>query len=124
MTIKDKKKTLVIGGSTNPERYSNKAIRELLQQGYPVVSTGGREAEVEGVKIETGNPDFKDIDTVTLYVGPARQPQLYDYVLGLKPRRIIFNPGTENNDFMELARKNNIETVENCTLVMLNTGMF
>lgn len=124
MTIKNKKKTLVIGGSTNPGRYSNKAIRELLRQGYPVVSTGGRETEVEGVKILTGHPDFEDVDTVTLYVGPARQPQLYDYVMGLKPKRIIFNPGTENKEFIELARKNNIETVENCTLVMLNTGWF
>jgi len=124
MTKNDNKKTLVIGGSTNPVRYSNKAIRLLLRYGYPVVSTGGREAEVEGVKIDTGNPHFEDVDTVTLYVGPDRQPQLYDYVLSLKPRRIIFNPGTENIVFMEMARQNNIETVENCTLVMLNAGMF
>ncbi|NOX86601.1 MAG: CoA-binding protein [Chlorobi bacterium] len=120
----ENKKTLVIGGSPKPDRYSNKAIRLLLKYGYPVVSTGAREAEVEGVKIQTGTPPFEDIHTVTLYVGPARQPQLYDYVISLKPKRIIFNPGTENDEFIELARKNNIETVENCTLVMLNSGLF
>ncbi len=118
------KKTLVIGGSPKRDRYSNRAIRLLLRYGYPVVSTGAREAEVEGVKIETGNPHFDDIHTVTLYVGPARQPQLYDYVIGLKPQRIIFNPGTENDEFEELARRNSIETVANCTLVMLNAGWF
>jgi len=121
--MKDKK-TLVIGGSPKPDRYSNQAIRLLLEYGYPVVSTGTREAEVEGVKIQTGNPHFDDIHTVTLYVGPRRQPQLYDYVINLKPKRIIFNPGTENEEFIDLARKNNIETVQNCTLVMLNSGWF
>ena len=120
----EEKKTLVIGGSPKPERYSNKAIRLLLEHGHPVVSTGAREAEVGGVKIRTDNPHFDYIHTVTLYVGPARQPQLYDYVLALKPKRIIFNPGTENREFEKLARENNIETVNNCTLVMLNSGWF
>lgn len=119
-----KKRTLVIGGSTKPERYSNRAIRLLLRHGYPVVSTGSREAEVNGVNILTGFPEFKDIHTVTMYVGPVHQPPLYDYILRLNPKRIIFNPGTENGEFIDLARKNNIETVENCTLVMLNAGMF
>ena len=120
----EEKKTLVIGGSPKPDRYSNRAIRLLQEYGYPVVSTGTREAEVAGVKIQTDKPHFDDIHTVTLYVGPRHQPQLYDYVIGLKPKRIIFNPGTENDEFEELARKNNIETVANCTLVMLNSGWF
>jgi len=119
-----KKRTLVIGGSAKPERYSNRAIRLLLRHGYPVVSTGSREAEVNGVNILTGFPEFNDIHTVTMYVAPVHQPPLYDYILGLNPKRIIFNPGTENEEFIDLARKNNIGTVQNCTLVMLNAGMF
>jgi len=118
------KKTLVIGGSTKPERYSNKAIRKLCQYGYPVVSIGLRGDEVAGVKIETGFPDFKNIDTVTLYVGIRNQPQYYDYIISLHPKRIVFNPGTENPELEDLARKNNIETIEHCTLIMLGEGSF
>ena len=118
------KKTLVIGGSIKPERYSNKAIRQLLSYGHPVVSVGMREAEVEGVKIQTGYPEFKDIHTVTLYVGPKNQPHFYDYLLGLNPDRIIFNPGTENDEFVKMAEDNNIEAVQHCTLIMLAEGSF
>ena len=77
----------------------------MLKYGFPVVSIGLREGEVEGVKIETGRPDYDDIHTVTLYIGKAKQPDYYDYLLGLKPKRIIFNPGTENDEFMELATR-------------------
>jgi len=118
------KKTLVIGGSVNPERFSNKAIRKLLQYGFPVVSIGLREGEVDGVKIETGRPEYKGIHTVTLYIGKAKQPDYYDYLIGLKPDRIIFNPGTENNEFKKLAEKNGIETIEFCTLIMLSDGSY
>ena len=120
----ENKKTLVIGGSVKPERYSNKAIRKLLKYGYPVVSIGLREGEVEGVKIETGRPDYSDINTVTMYVGKVHQPGYYDYLLGLKPKRIIFNPGTENAEFRKMAKKQGIETVEFCTLIMLSNGSF
>ena len=118
------KKTLVIGGSTKPERYSNKAIRKLRRLNHPVVCVGLRAGEVEGVSIETGFPDFKDIHTVTLYVGMKNQPQYYDYIIGLQPKRIIFNPGAENEEFEGLARKKGIETIEDCTLIMLGEGSF
>lgn len=120
----ENKKTLVIGGSTKPERFSNKAIRKLLEYGFRVVSIGLREGEVEGVKIETGRPEFESVHTVTLYVGKAKQPDYYDYLIGLKPKRIIFNPGTENDEFRALAEKNGIETIEFCTLIMLSDGSF
>lgn len=120
----ENKKTLVIGGSIKPERYSNRAIRKLLKYGFPVVSIGLREGEVDKVKIETGRPEFKDIHTVTLYIGKAHQPEYYDYLLGMNPKRIIFNPGTENRDFRKLAEKQGIETVEFCTLIMLGDGTF
>jgi predicted CoA-binding protein len=118
------KKTLVVGGSAKSHRYSNKAIRLLREYGHPVVSVGLRKAEVEDVSIETGQPDFKDIDTVTMYVGPQRQEPLYHYLLNLNPRRIIFNPGTENDEFQEMATEKGIEVVTHCTLIMLNHGLF
>ena len=120
----ENKKTLVIGGSIKPERFSNKAIRKLLKYGFPVVSIGLRKGEVEGVSIDTGRPEYQDIHTITLYIGPAKQPAYYDYLIGFKPKRIIFNPGTENAEFRELAEKNGIETIEFCTLIMLGDGSF
>ena len=118
------KKTLVVGASEKPYRYSHKAIRLLRRHGHPVVAVGLREGRVEDVEIKKGSPEFENIHTITLYVGAVRQPQLYDYLLGLNPVRIIFNQGTENDEFAALAEKNNIEVVENCTLVMLSSGLF
>ncbi len=119
-----KKTTLVVGASTKPERYSNKAIRLLTKYGHPVVAVGLREGEVAGITISKDFPADTTIDTVTLYLGPARQEPVIEKILSLKPKRIIFNPGTENSTFRQKAEAMNIETVENCTLVMLNTGMF
>jgi predicted CoA-binding protein len=118
------KRTLVVGASEKPYRYSNKAIRLLRRYDHPVVAIGLREGRVEDVEIKKGFPDFEEIHTVTLYVGPPRQPQFYDYILGLRPERIIFNPGTENDEFEEMAAEKGIEVVENCTLVMLSSGLF
>ena len=119
-----KKKTLVIGGSQKPERYSNKAILKLLSYGHTVESIGLREANVESVNILVGTPEINDIHTVTMYLGVQRQPEYYDYILSLEPSRIIFNPGTENPEFILKAKNNGIEVVENCTLVMLDYGLF
>ncbi|MCF6170079.1 MAG: CoA-binding protein [Bacteroidales bacterium] len=118
------KKTLVIGGSTKPERYSRKAIIKLRRYNFPVVSVGLRAGEVEGVNIETGFPDFKDIHTVTLYLGAKNQPAYYNYLLGLQPKRIIFNPGAENEELKELAVRQGIECIEDCTLIMLGEGSY
>jgi len=118
------KKTLVIGGSINPERYSNKAIKKLIRFNHEVVSIGIKPGMVEGIKIDTAYPQYEGIHTVTMYIGPKNQAQYYDYILGLKPHRIIFNPGTENSELENLARKNGIDTIEHCTLIMLGQGSF
>ena len=116
--------TLVIGASEKPERYANMAVRLLREYNHDVLALGLREGAIEDVPIQTGLPAFADVDTVTLYVGPQRQDPFIDYVMGLKPRRVIFNPGTENPDFQKKLRINGIEPVEACTLVMLRTGQW
>ncbi len=118
------KKTLVIGASTNPERFSYKAIHALRNAGYQVAAIGLREGEVKDVKIETDRLPFTDIHTVTLYIGPKNQPEYYPYILSLKPSRVIFNPGTENEPFQQMLRKAGITVVTGCTLVMLSVGNF
>lgn len=114
-------KTLVIGASENPDRYSNKAIHQLVKAGHEVKALGLKKGEVNGIKIETGYPELEGIDTVTLYVGPQNQPVYYDYILSLKPRRVIFNPGTENPDLFQLLKEANIASEIACTLVLLAT---
>lgn len=119
-----KKKTLVIGASTNPARYSNIAINRLVSRDVPTVALGLRKGEVSGVAIETEKVPFLDIHSVTLYLSPPRQPEYYEYIVSLKPERVIFNPGTENADFYSILRKNNIEVEVACTLVLLGTNQY
>ena len=120
----EKKKTLVLGASANPARYSNLAINRLKGHQHPVVAIGKRAGNVAGVPIETERKAFEDIDTITLYLNPANQKEYYDYIISLHPKRIIFNPGTENDELIELARQHNIKPLEACTLVMLSTGQY
>ncbi len=118
------KPTLVIGASEKPERYSNMAIRRLLQYNQPVYAVGLREGVVEDVRIQKGQPAFTDVHTVTLYVGPAHQAGLFEYIVSLKPQRVIFNPGTEEPGLERKLREKGIEVTEACTLVLLGTGQF
>ncbi len=118
------KKTLVIGASENKERYSNIAVNLLRQYQYPVVAIGNKVGKINDVEIVVGKPVLTDIDTVTLYVSEKYQKEYYQYIISLKPKRIIFNPGTENNELFELAIDNNIKPVEACTLVMLKTKQY
>lgn len=118
------KKTLVLGASLNASRYSNIAIKRLISYNQPTVALGLRKGEVEGVKIETEKVPFQGIDTVTLYLGPPRQEEYYDYIVSLNPQRVIFNPGTENPEFYKILRENNIEVEVACTLVMLGTNQY
>ncbi len=118
------KKTLVLGASDNPMRYSYLAINSLTRRGHDVVAVGLKETEVAGVKILTTPAPFADVDTVTLYLNPSRQVQYYDYILSLKPERVIFNPGTENPDLYKLLKENGIEIEVACTLVMLSTSQY
>lgn len=120
----EQKRTLVLGASENPSRYSNLAIKRLTSHQHPVVAIGKKKGAVGPVIIETAQKQFEDIDTVTMYLNPLRQQEYYDYILSLHPKRIIFNPGAENDELAELARKNGIEPMEACTLVLLSTGQF
>ena len=118
------KKTLVIGASDNPSRYSYLAIQRLRQHGHPVTGIGKKNTRVADVNIGTQPEPFPDIDTVTLYINPVHQQAYYDYILSLQPRRIVFNPGTENPELEQLARKKGIETLAACTLVLLSTNQY
>lgn len=118
------KKTVVLGASENPSRYSYLAVNKLRAYGHSVVAIGNKKGAIGDTAITTERPDEKDIDTVTLYLNPQLQQQYYDYILSLKPKRIIFNPGTENDELEELATSNGIQAMEACTLVLLGTGQY
>lgn len=124
MSEKNAKTTLVVGASENPSRYSNIAINMLREYGHPVVAIGLKEGKVRDVEIQKGHPEFSDLDTITLYVGPQNQPDLYNYIIDLKPKRVIFNPGTENEEFQEKLKISGIPFEEACTLVLLRTGLY
>ena len=120
------KKTVIIGATPNPARYAYTAARMLTDHQHPIVPIGikkGSVAEEEILDLRE-QPAIDDVDTVTLYIGPRHQPEWYDYILGLKPRRIIFNPGTENRELYQRAQQQGIETTEACTLVMLRAGTY
>lgn len=119
-----KKKTLVLGASLKTQRYSNIAINRLVRYGHEVKPFGLREGEVAGVSIDTELKNYEAIDTVTLYLNPKRQEQYYNYIIGLNPKRVIFNPGTENPDFYKLLQDTNIKYEVACTLVLLGTNQY
>lgn len=118
------KRTLVVGASLKSNRYSYTAIKRLIANGHEVKALGIKEGDVDGVKIETGMPNFKGIDTVTLYLNPKRHEMYYQYIISLKPKRVIFNPGTENEEFSSLLRENNIKAENACSLVLLATNQY
>ena len=120
----NEKKTLVLGASDNPSRYSYLAAQRLRRHGHPVVGVGRKNTRVDDVIIEKDKKQFDNIDTVTLYLNPRNQREYYDYILSLKPKRIIFNPGTENDELAKLANEQDIKTMEACTLVMLSTNQY
>ena len=120
------KKTVVIGATNDPNRYAYKAAHMLHEHGHEFVPVGIRKGNVLGKEILNIRdvPKLKDVDTITLYINPMRQKPWYDYILSLLPKRIIFNPGTENPEFQKLANEQGIETEYACSLVMLSTGQF
>ncbi|MCW3092845.1 MAG: hypothetical protein JWP81_3914 [Ferruginibacter sp.] len=120
----EKKKTLVIGASANPARYSYLAVQKLAAHQHPVIALGIRKGNIGNTEIEIEKKPFEEIDTITLYINPSRQKEYYDYILGLRPKRIIFNPGTENDELYAIAEKNGIKTMEACTLVLLSIGQY
>lgn len=119
------KTTMIIGASSKQERFSFRAARMLRQYGHTVIAIGKRTGEIDGIQILTEKPDISHIDTVTMYVGKRHQSEYYNYLTGIiKPKRIIFNPGSENEELEKMAEQNGIEVLHHCTLVMLRTGEY
>ncbi|WP_114753182.1 CoA-binding protein [Flavobacterium glaciei] len=118
------KKTLVLGATTKPERYAFKAVNMLVDKGHSVLALGQNAGEVAGIKIQTKAIPLKNIDTVTLYLNPTRQRDYYNYIVEANPKRVIFNPGTENPEFYQLLKLNDIKVEVACTLVLLATNQY
>ena len=118
------KKTLILGASTKPERYSFKAISMLVEKDHSVLAIGQNTGEVAGIKIHTKAIPLSQINTISLYLNPARQRDYYNYIVEAKPKRVIFNPGTENPEFYQLLKLNNIKVEVACTLVLLTTNQY
>ncbi|MFT7121029.1 MAG: putative CoA-binding protein [Neolewinella sp.] len=116
--------TLILGATPNSSRYAFKAAHMLVEYGHEIINVGIKQGEVAGVEILNGQPDVEGVETVTLYIGARHQPPYYDWLIGLKPRRIIFNPGTENPELSMIAREAGIESLPACTLVLLRTGQY
>jgi predicted CoA-binding protein len=119
-----KKKTVVLGASSNPARYSYLAVQRLRAHDHPVLAIGRRLGRVADVDVTNERPEQNDVDTITLYLNPKNQIEYYDYILNLHPKRIIFNPGTENEELIQKAKEKNIQPVIACTLVLLSTGQY
>ncbi|NLB02712.1 MAG: CoA-binding protein [Bacteroidales bacterium] len=119
-----KNKTLIIGASTNPERYAYKAAEQLLAHKHDIYLLGNRPGELFGREIINSQQMYPDVDTVSLYLSGKNQGSYYDYILSLQPRRVIFNPGTENPELQSMLQKASIDAQEACTLVLLATGQF
>ncbi|RLD30018.1 MAG: CoA-binding protein [Bacteroidetes bacterium] len=119
-----KKRTLVFGASLKSYRYSNMAINRLVNIGLEVVAFGLKEGEVSEITIDTKLIFYEDIDTVTIYLNPKRQKDFYNYIVSLNPKRVIFNPGTENPEFYKLLKQHDIEFEAACTLTLLATNQY
>jgi len=117
-------KTVVLGASPNPIRFSFKAVKSLLRHEKEVVAVGFREGLIAEEEILVGQPHIENVQTVSIYIGSSRQSGYYDYIISLKPKRVIFNPGTVNPEFMARLKNEGIEPVDACMLVMLNEGDF
>jgi uncharacterized protein len=126
MTMTKTKKTVIIGATTNPSRYAYLAAGMLTEYHHEIIPVGIKVGEVHGRPILDINqhPPISEVDTVTLYIGPQHQPEHYDYILSLKPKRVIFNPGTENPEFEKMVEESGAEAWEACTLVLLRSGQY
>lgn len=118
------KKTVVLGASQNEDRYSNMAVKKLVAHNHPVTAIGNKVGVINDIEIIKDNPTINDVDTITLYLNPDNQKPYYNYILSLKPKRIIFNPGTENDELQKLASEQGIKTMDACTLVLLSTNQY
>lgn len=117
-------KTLVLGATDNPDRYSCKAVKALLRNEYEVVPVGVRSGIIKETEILTGMPHVDDVDTILIYMGAKKQPEFYDYILNMNPRRVVFNPGAENPELENILKEKDIKVVKDCALIMINTDTF
>ena len=119
-------KILILGASNNPARFSYMAANALSIRGYDIIPLGLKKGTLAGKSILDirSRPIIDDVHTITLYMNPQNQSGYLDYILSLNPRRIIFNPGTENRDLIGPAEEQGIEVIVDCTLVMLRSGYF
>jgi predicted CoA-binding protein len=122
--MSEKKLTVVLGASPNAERYSYLAVNRLVSKGHPVVAIGKRDGKIGNTPITKEHPLPENVDTITLYMNPVLQREYYDYIFQLKPKRIIFNPGTENDELADQAVSKGILPIEACTLVLLSSGQY
>jgi predicted CoA-binding protein len=122
--LAERKKTVVLGASPNPVRFSHKAVKSLLRHDQEVIALGFREGLIAEEEIQVGMPPIEGVDTVSIYIGSSRQSDYYDYIISLKPKRVIFNPGTVNPEFMGRLKREGIEPVAECMLVLLNEGEY
>lgn len=118
------KRTMIIGATPNPSRYAHLAALQLVKAGHEIINIGIKKGEAAGVQIERRGEPYLDVDTITLYIGEKHQAEYYDYILKIKPRRLIFNPGSENQALTKLAENEGIEVMEACTLVLLSTRQY
>ena len=113
---------VVFGASPNRLRHSNKAVKSLVRHNKNVIPVGFRNGAISGISILTGKPEVENVDSILLYVGSKRQADFYDYLINLKPKKIVFNPGTENKEFQDMVAENDIEVIVGCALVMINSS--
>jgi predicted CoA-binding protein len=99
-------------------------VKSLLRYGHEAVAVGFRPGVIYDKFIQRGMPEIEDVHTIALYIGPERQEEYYDYIISLRPQRVIFNPGTVNEPFMKILKEKGVEVIEGCTLVMLDDGKF
>src|SRR4030042_2258454 len=117
-------KTLVLGANPDSSRYSYKCVKSLMKHGHEAVPVGKKPGQIEGIEILTGKPQVPDVHTISLYLSPENQKEYYDYILGLNPSRIIFNPGTSNKELIDLVKSKGIKVVIDCALLLLNSDSF
>jgi predicted CoA-binding protein len=122
--LSESKKTVVLGASPNPVRFSHKAVKSLLRNEQEVVAVGFKKGLIVEEEILVGKPEIENVHTVSIYIGSSRQADYYDYIISLKPKRVIFNPGTVNPEFMGRLKREGIEPVAECMLVLLNDGEY
>lgn len=118
------KKTIVLGASTNPDRYSFKAVHRLKANGHEVIPVGIKKGKVAELEIQSAEQIHNGVDTITLYLGPQNQPAYYNYLIKHKPKRVIFNPGTANQELEDKLKNEGIEVIDACTLVMLSSNLY